>query len=240
MAQGIFFTALDEVESTDVYGNGIEARRVSPHEFSLWLVRAELAAGDAISWDVEHGEEAVYVVDGSVEIDGRSCPAGGAAILESGVPARLVATSGARIAHMGRRDGTNAGGAEVHVVGPGGTYARVGEGRDTRYYADSECPTCDVTLFYTGRSQAHVSAPHSHSSDELLHVLDGEIVVGRRHLGPGTTIAIHANRRYGFRSDGFGFLNYRSGLATMTGDRSAPPIEEGPRAHGFDLVMDLR
>ncbi|HUS60650.1 MAG TPA: hypothetical protein VMY34_00545, partial [Acidimicrobiales bacterium] len=239
MAKGIYFTALDEVEPTDVYGNGIEARRVSPDAFPLWLVRAELAAGDVISWDVEHGDEAVYVVAGAVEVDARTCPARGAAIIEAGVPATLVATGDARIAHVGRRNGASSGGASVHVVGPGGTYARVGEGRDTRYYADSECPTCDVTLFYTGRSQAHVSAPHSHSSDELLHVIDGEIVVGRRHLGPGTTIAIQADRRYGFRSDGFGFLNYRPGLATMTVDRSAPPIEEGPRAHGFDLVMDV-
>jgi hypothetical protein len=240
MAQGIFFTSMDEVEPTDVYGSGIEARVVSPAGFPLWLVRARLAAGEAITWGPDHGEEAVYVVDGEVSLDGRSCPSRGAIVLEAGVPAQLVAPAGAAIVHLGRTDAPTTGGDTVHVVGPGGTYARIGGGKDTRYYADSECPTCDVTLFYTGRAQAHVSPAHSHSADELLHVLDGEIVVGRRHLGPGTTIAIHADRRYAFRSDGFGFLNYRPALATMTVDRSAPPIVEGPTAHGFDLVMDLR
>jgi hypothetical protein len=240
MARGIFFTGCDEVEPTDVYGNGIEARLVSPADFPLWLVRAELAPGQGLTWGTHHGEEAVYVGGGAVEVDGRPCEAGGSVILEAGVPASLVAPDGATIVHVGRHGGPTAGGETVHVVGPGGTYARGGEGRDTRYFADSECPTCEVTLFTTARSQHHESPAHSHSADELLHVLEGEIVVGRRHLGPGTTIAIHAERRYAFHSDGFRFLNYRPARATMTVDRAAPPIEEGPRAHGFDLVMDLR
>jgi quercetin dioxygenase-like cupin family protein len=238
--RGIFFTAMDDVEATDVYGNGIEARRVSPPDFPLWLVRADLDHGATISWGTDHGDEAVYVVSGEVEVDGRRCPERGAVVVEAGVASELRAGAGARIVHVGRHGGPTGGGEAVHVVGPGGTYARIGDGKDTRYYADSECETCDVTLFYTGRAQHHESPAHSHSADELLHVLDGEIVVGRRRLGPGTTIAIHADRRYAFRSEGFGFLNYRPTLATMTVDRSAPPIVEGPQAHGFDLVMDLR
>jgi hypothetical protein len=240
LSRGIFFVAEDEVAPTDVYGTGVEARLVSPDGFPLWLVRARLAAGERITWGDDHGDEAVHVVTGDVEVDGRHCPAGGSVIVEAGVPAVLEAPLGAGIVHVGRYGGPTGGGETVHVVGPGGTYARTGEGRDTRYFADSECPTCDVTLFTTGRAMRHESPAHSHSADELLHVLDGEIVVGRRHLGPGTTIAIHADRRYAFHSEGFRFLNYRPTLATMTVDRSAPPIEEGPRAHGFDLVMDLR
>jgi quercetin dioxygenase-like cupin family protein len=240
MAQGIFFTSMGDVDTTDVYGTGVEARVVSPDGFPLWLVRTRLKAGERIAWEAEHGEEAVYVVDGAIELDGRPCPTRGAVIIEAGVPAELLAPAGASLVHLGRTGGPATGGETVHVVGPGGTYARISDGKDTRYYADSECPTCDVTLFYTGRAHAHVSAPHSHSADELLHVLDGEVVVGRRHLGPGTTIAVRADRRYGFRSEGFGFLNYRPAVATMTVDRDAPPIVEGPRAHGFDLVMDVR
>jgi quercetin dioxygenase-like cupin family protein len=240
VSRGIFFVEEAEVAPTDVYGTGVEARLVSPADFPLWLVRARLAAGKRITWGRDHGDEALYVVDGEVEVDGRACPAGGSVVVEAGVATELVAPAGAAIVHVGRHGGPTGGGETVHVVGPGGTYARVGDGKDTRYFADSECPTCDVTLFTTGRSMHHESPAHSHSADELLHVLDGEIVVGRRRLGPGTTIAIHADRRYAFHSEGFRFLNYRPTLATMTVDRSAPPIEEGPRAHGFDLVMDLR
>jgi mannose-6-phosphate isomerase-like protein (cupin superfamily) len=238
--RGISFTTPGEVEPTDVYGTGVDARLVRPEGFPLWLVQARLAPEERITWGAAHGDEAVYLVSGDVELDGRRCPAGGAVIVEAGVGAELVAPAGAEVVHVGRRGGPTDGGRTVHVVGPGGTYARAGDGRDTRYFADSECPTCDVTLFTTGRSQHHESPAHSHSSDELLHVLDGEVVVGRRRLGPGSTIAIHADRRYAFRSEGFRFLNYRPTLATMTVDRAAPPIAEGPTAHGFDLVMDLR
>ena len=125
-------------------------------------------------------------------------------------------------------------------VGPGRWFAWDGDGRATRYFADSECDTCDITLFVTGRDHEHVSPIHSHSSDELIHVLTGSITVGRRVAGPGSTLAIRAGQRYGFKSDGFCFLNYRPGPATMTVGRDEPPIEEGGRAHGFDAVMDLR
>lgn len=220
----------------DVRGD-VVARFVSPEGFPLWLVRAELAPGAALAWD-GRGDEAVYVVEGEVEIEGRSCPAGGAAVVESGVAAEVRAPAGARVVHMGSYAAGPRIGQAVHVVGPGGTWASVGDGRDTRYFADSECETCDLTLFFTGRSHEYVSAPHSHSADELIHVVSGEIQVGRRVLGPGSTVAVSADRRYGFRSPGFGFLNYRPHVATIT--RDGETMDEGGRAHGFDSVMDLR
>ena len=206
-----------------------------PDGFPLWLTRGDV---ESFEWDADHGDEALYVVRGEVEIDGRVCPAGGAVIVEAGVPARLEGR--AHVVHMGSHATPRAGGQIVHVIGPGGTWAKVEEGRETRYFADSECATCDLTLFLTGRAREHVSPLHSHSSDELIHVLDGSIAVGKRVAGPGATLAIAAGQRYGFKSDGFTFLNYRPGPAVMTVDRDAPPIEEGGRAHGFDAVMDVR
>lgn len=220
----------------DVRGD-VVARLVSPEDFPLWLVRAELAPGASLAWD-GRGDEAVYVVEGEIEVDGRACPAGGAAIVESGVGAEVRAPGGAAVVHVGSHAPAPAIGRTVHVVGPGGTWASVGDGRDTRYFAESECETCEITLFFTGRSHEYVSAPHSHSADELIHVLDGELQVGRRVLGPGSTVAVSADRRYGFRSPGFGFLNYRPHVATIT--RDGETMEEGGRAHGFDAVMDLR
>ena len=241
--RGIFFTEMDEAPvgayrtlGHDVRGD-VVARLVGPREFPLWLVRAELPPGAVVAWG-GRGDEAVYVVDGEVEVDGRSCPAGGAVVVEAGMAAEVQAPLGASVVHLGRHDVQATAGQTIHVVGPGGTWAQVGDGRDTRYFADSECETCDLTLFFTGRDHDYVSAPHSHSADELIHVLHGEVVVGRRRLGPGSTIAIHADRRYGFRSPGFGFLNYRPTVATLT--RAGETIEEGGRVHGFEPVMDLR
>jgi hypothetical protein len=49
-----------------------------------------------------------------------------------------------------------------------------------------------------------------HSEDEIIHVLDGELLVGPLVIGPGTSIAIPAERRYSFRTRaGFRFVNYR-------------------------------
>lgn len=223
MARGIFFCGPGEAV---------------PDEFPLWLERRSLDAGSALELGADHGDEALYVLDGEVEVDGRRCPGGGAVVVEAGVPAVVRATAPTTVVHVGRAGGPTTGGAQVHVVGPGGTWASVGEGRDTRYFADAECPTCDLVLFVTGRDHEYVSAPHSHSSDELLHVLTGEVHVGRRVLGPGSTVAVAAGVRYGFRSPGFSFLNYRPHVATIT--RDGVTAEEGGRAHGFDPVMDLR
>jgi len=95
---------------------------------------------------------------------------------------------------------------------------------------------------YTSRSERYESAPHSHSQDELIHLLDGEIVLGSYRLGPGDTLAVAADRRYRFNSGdaGFGFLNYRRGPSVQTIDPAAPPRVEGGAANGFELVNDLR
>src|SRR3954471_17816840 len=61
---------------------GVRARTVSPPEFSLWLVTADLDDGASITWPAEHGDESVFVVSGAFQIDGRTCPADGAVIIE--------------------------------------------------------------------------------------------------------------------------------------------------------------
>ena len=193
-----------------------------PDDFPLWLERKTVPS---MTWGTDHGEEAVFVLSGDLGFR--------VAIVEAGVPFRV--DGDAEVLVMGRRDGSISGGETVHVVGDAGRWANVEPGRDTRYYADSSCPTCDVTLFTTGRDDAHTSAPHSHSSDELIHVLDGELVLGSLHVRAGETLAIAGGQRYGFRTTGaFRFLNYRPCAATMT--RDGVTIEEGPLAHGFERV----
>lgn len=199
---------------------GIHAGDV-PEDFPLWLERRT----GPLTWDTDHGEEAVFVLDDDAPFR--------AAIVEAGVATTLDVDGEALV--MGRRDAPTTGGSEVHLVGDDGTWAKVEPGRATRYYADSSCPTCDVTLFTTGRDSAYDSAPHSHSSDELIHVLEGELFLGAHRVRAGETLAIAADQRYGFRTTGaFRFLNYRPCAATMT--RDGVTVEEGPQAHGFERV----
>jgi quercetin dioxygenase-like cupin family protein len=231
---------------------GVRHRVVGPDGFSLWMLRAELDDGSSVEWPATHGDEAVYVLDGALEIDGRVTPARGAAIVESGVVTRARAVGPTRIVHMGPRDpappvdGPNGPAATeghgVHVVGPRGTYANTTDAVDSHYYADSTCPTCRITLLSVGRSFGYQSAPHSHSQDELIHVVVGGINLGRRRLGPGDTLAIAAGARYGFRGDddGFVFLNYRRDASLQLLTRGTAPRMEGGVVNDMTPVMDLR
>jgi quercetin dioxygenase-like cupin family protein len=53
---------------------------------------------------------------------------------------------------------------------------------------------------------------HAHADDEIIAVVEGELHVGRRVCGPGTSIFIPGNTLYGFRAGPAGcrYLNFRS------------------------------
>jgi mannose-6-phosphate isomerase-like protein (cupin superfamily) len=217
--------------------------------FPLWVTWAEVAAGGALTWTGQHGDEGLYVVDGALEFDGSECPAGGAVIIESGAPARVRTPKGAVVVHFGPEDpeppadgihGPPApNGRGVHLVGPGGVWAATDPGRDTRMFADSTCPTCRITLFLTGRDREYRSSAHSHSADEILYLLRGRIQFGSYELGPGDAVAIRGDQRYQFRSgpDGFAFLNYRRDASEQTTEGSEPHLEGG-KVRGLTFVND--
>jgi quercetin dioxygenase-like cupin family protein len=247
-----------DVEPAPGYGDfghvvtgSAQHRVVSPEGFSLWMLTADLDDGTTVDWPATHGDEAVYVVDGALEIDGRVAPAKGAAVIESDVVVRGRARGPTRVVHMGPRDpappvdGMNGAAATegrgVHVVGPRGTYANTTDVSDSHYFADSSCPTCRLTLLSVGRSFAYVSEPHSHSQDELIHVVSGAIVLGRQRVEPGDTLAIAAGARYGFRGDehGFVFVNYRRDASQQMWSPGVPPRLEGGAVNDMTPVMDL-
>jgi quercetin dioxygenase-like cupin family protein len=231
-----------------------DARRLSPDGITLWLYRLNAGAGSVLRWDGAHGDEALYVTSGLVRVAGgeatRDVPAGGSVIIESGVRAEVVAAGDARLLHMGATDGRpprngpfgppKPDGHVVHAVGPRGIYARSEPGRDTRFFADSSCPTCRITVMQTGRASQYESPAHSHSQDELIHLLSGEIQLGRWTLGPGDTLYVAADRRYTFTSGdaGFSFLNYRRDASWHSVVRGGAPVLEGGATHGFTKVAD--
>lgn len=69
----------------------------------------------------------------------------------------------------------------------------------------------DPQLFETQVPANAVAAVHCHEEDEIMYILAGEMVLGNRSLGPGSSMFIAANTKYGFRAgpDGLSFLNFR-------------------------------
>jgi quercetin dioxygenase-like cupin family protein len=219
---------------TDGYGapsctasGDIRSALFSPEGYSLWQVDAELSAGAELAWDVEgHGEEAVYVLEGELEVDGTRCGPETTAIVEAGAAAHMRALTDTKVIHFGPSSTTppadglfgppSESGRGVHVfdieqarpLSEDGSYG-------ARYYADSTCDTCRITFFKVSSPDARTAASHIHSEDEIIHVLTGELRVGPNVVGAGTSVAIPGNYRYGFRTPGpFSFLNYRRDAST--------------------------
>lgn len=54
-------------------------------------------------------------------------------------------------------------------------------------------------------------ALHAHAADEIIYILEGELLIGRKRLGPGASVFVAGDTLYGFRSGAVGvrFLNFR-------------------------------
>ncbi len=229
----------------------------SPPDASIWMSTLELDEGAALRWDPSHGDEALYVESGELVVDGRICGAGGAIVIEARACPTVEVRVTSRVVHMGARDGARDGGVAVekirpgpsaggtdrnasafHLVGPRGTFEAIEPGRETRFFADATCPHCSLWLLYTARTFAYESPVHSHSQDELIHVLRGEVRIGSLVAGPGASVFIAADQPYQFRSgpEGFAFLNYRRAASLMTIRPTGEQIIEAGAATGMTPV----
>jgi uncharacterized cupin superfamily protein len=199
----------------------VTARRMSPDDFSIWLYIVELGAGAALEWGTDHGDEAVFVIDGGLAVTGNSveadeCVAGGAVLLESGVAARVEAKGPTKIAHFGSADPgapqSGPRGVTVHVIGPRGRYESPPDRPFFRFFADSTCPTCDTFLLFSQRDHGWSVTPHSHSADELIYVLSGGVRTGSQVNNAGTCLAFAANVKYALAAEESGFesVNFRA------------------------------
>ena len=72
-----------------------------PEDFSLWRVEGELGEGAALEWGTAHGDEALYVIAGGLDCEGRRVGQGSALIVEAGVPALVRPAGRGRVVHFG-------------------------------------------------------------------------------------------------------------------------------------------
>lgn len=213
-----------------------------PAGYSLWELEAELGPGATLYWGATHGDEVVFVIEGELEVDGRSCPTGTAVVVEAGVAAQAHALTDSRVVHFGpaSADRPTEGplgpplpeGQQVHVVTRADA-PRVGspDGPGATYYADSSCPTCRLAFFEVFNRGPQVVASHTHSQDEIIRVTSGQLQMGRTTVGAGMSVAIAGGYRYGFRTPGaFSFLNYRRDASLYVAAPGSAPLVEGAAA----------
>jgi quercetin dioxygenase-like cupin family protein len=207
-----------EVPSAMFTGQAM-TRFTAPEGYGQWINAGSVNAGSVLEWTSDHGDEAIYVESGRVEVAGEICQEGGAVIVERGAQTRLSFLDDCSVIHFGQSDQTpprkrlEGDDAKVHVVGNTGITER--NGIATRF-ADGSCPGCDIVLFRLDEEQPHEGRSHSHTADEIIHVTRGAIQVGRDRVEAGMAIAIPADRRYSFRTKGpWSFLNYRLNLSEM-------------------------
>ena len=213
-------------------------RYANPEGFPLWFVVGEIEAGGEIAWGSLHGDEILYVTDGQLEIDGSICETGGVAIVEANVVATARAVRQTALVHFGPVD------PEQPVDGPLGPPSSENHGVHVHdehgisetdggdaghnvFYADSDCPTCRLTLLRNAAGPDTKTPSHTHSTDEMIYLLSGDIQFGSKSVEPGMGLAIVGNYRYAFRSNGgCEFLNYRRDASLYTTDPKGPKLLE--------------
>jgi quercetin dioxygenase-like cupin family protein len=229
----------------------MRVRDLSPQDYSLRLLVVDADPGANVSWDSHHGDEGLHVLSGELEVEGKACPAGGAIVIESGVRATVAARSATRFVHCSPRDlhaptdglyGPPApDGHGVHVLGPAGWFASgKREGVTATWFCDSTCPTCRISFFVVAHGPGFAGNLHTHSQDEIIYVLEGDVALGPRRYGPGTAFNIPGNVAYRTSyPDGSTFLNFRRDVSEQRTGRGGVPVLEGALARDGWLVGDF-
>jgi hypothetical protein len=226
----------------------LSSKLIAPRDYSLWLCASRLRAGARMQWTADHGDEGVYLRSGRMEAAGREIQPGGGVVLEGGAVLVATAIEPVEVIHAGSWQPAGMNGGHVHIVGPGGWFASGADrsGVTARWLADSTCPTCRITLFWAGGAPGAGgdSAPHSHSQDEIIHILEGNLFLGGRKFEAGASLCIPADVRYKLSGgdEPFAYLNYRPDNATATrytGPSAGKPEPGHAMARNGVAVLDV-
>jgi hypothetical protein len=207
-------------------------------ERPLWLWRHRLPPGAELGWERPRVGHVLYLAEGSATVGGEPVGVGEAVFVEHQARVTLRAgAAGATVLHFHRAGGPGPerAGGNVHVVRPsdGLSWAE----RPSHIFLDANCPTCTLWLHWTNHLERYSTRTHTHSADEIMVVLRGEMRLGRRALTPGSAIAIDGDTQYGFESgsEGIGFINFRP-----TGSWYTRIGEHGERGETFREGIGVR
>jgi hypothetical protein len=206
-------------------GNAEVAHCVDAGRFPLELHQLSLTGGESLHLGPIARERIGYVWQGAAHAGGHALAAGSSFVVERGEALGVAAAAQGCVVLLfaGREAASNAGaGGHVHLLpnervprNPALTESGVRGGM----HADAQCPTCSVWLHENGFPGAEpVSAEelqvgvHSHSEDEIIFIVAGQIRLGRKLFPAGTAIAIPGETMYAFTAgpEGMAFVNFRA------------------------------
>jgi len=200
---------------------------VAGERFPLRCAQVRLGASQQITVGPVDVESIGYVWHGTATAGGHRLAQGSSFVVEQGEQLLISGESehcdillfAASEAPASAREG-----GHVHILPDElvpRDHALTESGLSGGMHADSQCPTCSVWLHENGFPGAPEPATpeeqsvgvHSHSEDEIIFVVSGEIRLGRKLYPAGTAIAIAADTLYSFTAgpDGMRFINFRAG-----------------------------
>lgn len=193
-------------------------------QFPLSLYMHEVASGESLAIEGLAVDCVVYVWSGSVRAGGCDLAGGSSIVVEKGQAIEIAgdAPNSRILAFSASAPGKGqASGHKVHIL-PVDRVPRsdnLGTGVGGALHADSGCPTCSVWLHENHfppseplTDEQKKQGIHSHSEDEIIFVIGGQIRLGNKVCGPGTALAIAADTLYSFTPgpEGLSFINFRA------------------------------
>lgn len=160
-----------------------------------------------------------YVWKGQIEAGTVTLVAGSSLVVEHGATLDVRANEAAEVVTFAATApaAQQRAGNHVHLL-PGERVPRVPTllgTQGTALHADGTCPTCEVWLHENilppSDKRPDGQWIHSHSEDEVVFVVDGQLRLGNRLFGPGTAVSIAARTLYNFYSgpEGVRYINFR-------------------------------
>lgn len=208
-------------------GSGESSLYVDRVSFPIELHKLRLGAAETMTIGALGRGRIGYVWHGAVRAGGRDLPAGSSFIVESGQSLDVTGAGEAAdvLLFAASCDPLEPeAGGHVHLL-PSANVPRNDALTDTGVrggmHADAQCPTCQVWLHENAFPGAEPVTPedltvgvHSHSEDEIIFIVSGQIRLGRKLFPEGTAIAIPGDTLYSFTAgpDGMAFVNFRAGL----------------------------
>lgn len=212
---------------------------------SIWMSRAKIGDGTILTWNGEQGAEVVYVLSGRLESEHGSCDADGCLFVPPGQKVKAVASGEVDLLHYGANEGEPAEGTSAgsaFTMNSKDAHRFVSHGDDGRefvldFFTDGTDLRTTCAVFNVSVDGETFAAPHSHSRDEIIHVLEGEIKVGTVRIGAGASVGVGHDIRYSFRTVcPTKFLNFRLGDSYITARKGeSSPETMAARRDGIAL-----